>query len=87
MANNTTKDPVLVRISKLRKYATQKFRELFPTRKERNLHQAVLDEVKDQIYYCETLLKPLTETQIDEWLQLNNEFAVQRKARTQKGFT
>lgn len=84
---SNTKDPLNMRVAELKRFTRNRFKELFPTRKEQREHKEVLDETLDQLYYCECLCRPVTKTQITEWLMCNNVFAVQRKARTHKGFT
>lgn len=72
------------RIASGRRYARRKFKELFPTRKEQREHKEVLDETLDQLYYCECMCRPVSETQITTWLLCNNIYAVQRKAKDHK---
>ena len=68
-------------------FCDENFPVLFPDEVERRNRQAVLDEVKEQLEYCEYMCCPVTYLQLKEWLQCNNVYAVQRKAHTQKGFS
>lgn len=68
-------------------YADTMFNILYPERKEKEDKLPILEEVKEQVEVCEYMCCPVSYLQIKAWLQLNNIYAVQRKARTQKGFS
>ena len=63
--------------------ATEMFNKMY-TEEEQESNKKILDEVCDQIEICEGFCRPLTETQIEEWLRCDNVEQVLRKARMHK---
>ena len=71
-----------IKISKKQKFAQDYFKKKWAKVTEEK--QNILNEVLEQIEVCEGLFKPVTETQIEEWIDCDDVNIISRKARQHK---
>lgn len=76
-------DSFIIRVKKKQKTATKIFKEMY-TKEEQESKSEILEELLYQIEVCEGFCRPVTETQMREWLKCANVEQILRKARMHK---